>query len=71
MLKQFAVHFRNLPRLTDGYAPRCLVTEGIAGSVQYSGGGSIRYPVRTNVDASWREFTTLQDRKVVTWKGYS
>jgi hypothetical protein len=33
-----------LPRLTDGYAPRCLVAEAIAGNVQQFRNGHHRYP---------------------------
>jgi hypothetical protein len=34
----------NLPALTDGYAPRCLVAEDVASQVQYKVGRLHRYP---------------------------
>ena len=45
---------RNLPRLTDGYAPRCLVAEGVAGAVQSYWSEYYRAPRRVTVmGASW------------------
>ena len=48
------LHARNLPRLTDGYAPRCLVAEGIAGSVQHYWSEHYRAPRHVDVmGARW------------------
>jgi hypothetical protein len=45
---------RNLPRRTDGYAPRCLVAEAIVGEIQRRFGVSGRLPARVWVyGARW------------------
>ena len=45
---------RNLPRLTSGYAPRCLVAESVAGAVQYYWSEHYHAPRRVNVmGARW------------------
>jgi hypothetical protein len=77
----------NLPRLTDGYAPRCLVAETIAGKVQAKRGRTGRYRVggarwyagiwvvrRTIVrtpDGGYAKFTATHGRQRVTFNGYS
>jgi hypothetical protein len=77
----------NLPRLTDGYAPRCLVAESIAGNVQAKKGRPGRYRVggarwyagvwvvrRTIVrtrDGGYAKFTATHGRQRVTFNGYS
>jgi hypothetical protein len=45
----------NLPRKTDGYAPRCLVAESIGGMVQvYAGNHSGRIPTKVHIGgARW------------------
>lgn len=44
----------NLPRRTDGYAPRCLVAESVAGMVQTKWGNGVGFPQRVRVmGARW------------------
>jgi hypothetical protein len=50
----------DLPRLTDGYAPRCLVAEGLASRVAFDVGEGRKPPARVKVfgarwyGGSWR-----------------
>jgi hypothetical protein len=77
----------NLPRLTDGYAPRCLVAERIAGNVQAKAGKPGRYRVggarwyagvwvvrRTIIrtrDGGYAKFTATHGTQRVTFNGFS
>jgi hypothetical protein len=77
----------NLPRLTDGYAPRCLVAERIAGNVQarkgrrglyriggarwYAGVWVVRRTIVLTPDGGYAKFTATHGRQRVTFNGYS
>jgi hypothetical protein len=77
----------NLPRLTDGYAPRCLVAESIAGFVQtrrgrprrfrvggarwYAGIWVVRRTIVRTPNGGYARFRATHGRQRVTFNGYS
>ena len=77
----------NLPRLTDGYAPRCLVAEGLAGNVQsrlgapgtyrvggarwYAGKWQVRRTFVPTRDGGYAKFTATHGAQRITFLGFS
>jgi hypothetical protein len=77
----------NLPRLTDGYAPRCLVAETIASIIQtrrgrpgrfrvggarwYAGVWVVRRTIVRTRDGGYAKYTGTHGRQRVTFNGFS
>ena len=77
----------NLPRLTDGYAPRCLVAEAIAATIQTRRGRPgvfrvagarwnagvwvVRRVIVRTRDGGYAKYTARHRGQLVTFKGYS